>query len=61
MFTNTNVNGMTKTVKDIYPPQENRMVVVLEQIIESTLKIVGKALADGATAIASSAVKDMKK
>ena len=61
MFTNTNVNGMTKTVKDIYPPQENRMVVVLEQIIESTLKIVGKALADGATAIASSVVKDMKK
>ena len=37
------------------------MVVVLEQIIESTLKIVGKALADGATAIASSAVKDLKK
>lgn len=37
------------------------MVVVLEQIIESTLKIVGKALADGATAIASSVVKDMKK
>ena len=61
MFTNTNVNGMTKTVKDIYPPQENRMVVVLEQIIESTLKIVGKALSDGATAIASSVVKDMKK
>lgn len=61
MFTNTNVNGMTRTVKDIYPPQENRMVVVLEQIIESTLKIVGKALSDGATAIASSVVKDMKK
>ena len=61
MFTNTNVNGMTRQVKDIYPPQENRMVVVLEQIIESTLKIVGKALADGATAIASSVVKDMKK
>ena len=61
MFTNTNVNGMTKTVKDIYPPQENRMVVVLEQIIESTLKIVGKALADGATTIASSVVKDLKK
>ena len=37
------------------------MVVVLEQIIESTLKIVGKALVDGATTIASSAVKDMKK
>ena len=61
MFTNTNVNGMTRQVKDIYPPQENRMVVILEQIIESTLKIVGKALVDGATAIASSAVKDMKK
>ena len=61
MFTNTNVNGMTRQVKDIYPPQENRMVVVLEQIIESTLKIVGKALADGATTIASSVVKDMKK
>ena len=61
MFTNTNVNGMTRQVKDIYPPQENRMVVVLEQIIESTLKIVGKALSDGATTIASSVVKDMKK